>query len=101
MDTSHDSRETYCRRLGHYLTFGYCRTEREGLPCGRILDCWFEKLAIGDFLRENYSPEEIGRVTGPAPPKTVTLVELIERARRRSAAAPPPATAGDSKESIK
>jgi hypothetical protein len=84
MDASHDFRESYCRKLGHYLTFGYCRTENSGLPCGRILDCWFEKLPVGDFLRENYTPEEIGRVTGPAPPKTATLVDLIERARGRA-----------------
>ncbi|MDP8235961.1 MAG: hypothetical protein P9M08_06235 [Candidatus Erginobacter occultus] len=99
MADPYDSREIYCRKLGHYLTFRYCRTERDGLPCGKIKDCWFDKIPIGDYLRDNYSPGELARIIGPPPAKAATLVELIERARRR-AAAPPPATDGDIKESI-
>jgi len=87
MDESYDSREIYCRKLGHYLTFGYCRSERDGLPCGKITDCWFEKIPIGDFLRDNYSPGELAGITGPPPAKAATLVEMIEQARRRISAA--------------
>lgn len=90
MDESHDSREIYCRRLGHYLTFTYCRSERNGLPCPRIADCWFDRIPIGDFLRDNYAPGELGGLSAPPPPKTATLVELIEQARRRVKADPPP-----------
>jgi hypothetical protein len=83
MDKTNDSREIYCRRLGHHLTFAYCRSEREGLPCRKILDCWFDKIPIGDFLRANYSPGELADLTEPAPAKAATLVELIERAQKR------------------
>lgn len=85
MAETYDSREIYCRKLGHYLTFRYCRSEREGLPCRKILDCWCDKLPIGEYLRSNYSPGEIAGIIGPPPPKTATLVELVERARRRAA----------------
>ena len=92
MDESHDSREIYCRKLGHYLTFEYCRRESGGLPCSRITDCWFDRIPIGDFLRDNYSSEELARMAGPPPAKAATLVEMIERARRRMKEAPPPGT---------
>ena len=88
MDEIYDSREIYCRKLGHYLTFRYCRSERDGLPCGKILDCWFDKIPIGDFLRANYTPEEMARIAGPVPAKAATLVELIERARQAARPAP-------------
>ncbi len=88
MDETYDSREIYCRKLGHYLTFRYCRSERDGLPCAKILDCWFDKVPIGDFLRANYSPEEMARIAGPVPAKAATLVELIERARQAARPAP-------------
>ncbi len=84
MDTTHDSREIYCRRLGHYLTFEYCRAESGPRPCRKILDCWYDKIPIGEYLRENYSPGEIAGIAGPPPAKAATLVDLIERARRRA-----------------
>ena len=79
-----DSREIYCRKLGHYLTFRYCRSERDGLPCGKIMDCWFDKIPIGDYLRNKYSPGELAGIIGPPPAKAATLIELIERARKRA-----------------
>jgi hypothetical protein len=92
MDKSYDSREIYCRKLGHYLTFRYCRSERDGLPCGKITDCWFDKIPIGEYLRDNYSPGELAGSIGPPPAKAATLVAMIEQARRRMKAAPPPET---------
>ena len=83
MDDRYDSREIYCRKLGHHLTFHYCRSERSGLPCGRIKDCWFDKIPIGDFLRDNYTSGELSRISAPPPAKTATILEMIERARRR------------------
>ncbi len=90
MDESFDSREIYCRKLGHHLTFRYCRSERNGLPCGRIKDCWFDKIPIADYLRDNYTPEDLAKITAPPPAKTATLLELIERARQRINAEPSP-----------
>ena len=54
MINKHDTRENYCRMLGHVLNFKYCRTMKEGLPCGRILDCWFEVMPIQEFIGQVY-----------------------------------------------
>ncbi|MFH1038040.1 MAG: hypothetical protein V1789_05160 [PVC group bacterium] len=83
MDEQYDSEEIYCRRLGHYLTFRYCRSEKGELPCPKILDCWCDRLPIGEFLHDNYTEDEIAAITAPARPKMATLIELIERAKKR------------------
>jgi len=77
-----DSEEIYCRKLGHHLGFSYCRRERGGLPCPRILECWARRLPVREFLKSNYSPEELAPIGRPAPGKASTLISLIEAARK-------------------
>lgn len=83
MIEEYDSKEIYCRRLGHHLAFKYCRTEREGVPCTKILDCWFEKLPVEEFIRDNYSGDEIAAITAAPRPKVASLFDLIEQAKSR------------------
>ena len=75
-----DQKSTYCRRLGHHLNFSYCRCERQGKPCRKIVDCWFEKIPIQDFLAEFYPPEEIQELRAPPVPKLSTILDLVQRA---------------------
>ena len=84
MNEQYDNEEIYCRRLGHHLTFKYCRTERGGGPCSKILDCWFEKLPIEEFINTNYSEAEIAAITAVPRPKVATLFDLIEKAKKRT-----------------
>jgi len=86
MDLRLDNEEIYCRKLGHHLAFKYCRTEREGFPCSKILDCWFEKIPIEEFVRKNYSKAEIAAIAAPSRPKMMTLIDLIEQAKKRNGA---------------
>jgi len=79
-----DEREGYCRMLGHHLRFSYCRTCRDGLPCYKIMDCWFEKFDVRTFVEENYTALEIESFLQPPQPKMQTLMTLIQQARERS-----------------
>ena len=74
-----DTREGYCRALGHGVPFGYCRTAGGALPCARIADCWFERVPIGDFLRAHYSPRELENIFAPRPGKLESILEIVER----------------------
>jgi hypothetical protein len=78
----HDEKEGYCRKLGHHLTFAYCRVCREGAPCDKILDCWFEKFDVRSFLEAHYTDEELYQVVKPQASKAASLIELIEKARK-------------------
>ena len=80
----YDKERIYCRRLGHWLNFSYCRQEKDGLPCLKIMDCWFEKLSIEDFLKENYKEEEISYLFKPSKQKITSIIELIEQAKNRT-----------------
>ncbi|MEJ2724755.1 MAG: hypothetical protein P8175_08940 [Deltaproteobacteria bacterium] len=72
-----------CPRLGHQITFSYCRYENKGLPCFKILDCWFSHFLVDDFLRKELEPDEWKRAFESVPkPKMLTLVELIEEAKK-------------------
>ena len=50
--------EIRCPRLGQQIHFEYCRTENQGLPCFKALDCWYHHFLIEAYFRENLSAEE-------------------------------------------
>ncbi|MEW6519438.1 MAG: hypothetical protein AB1461_08495 [Thermodesulfobacteriota bacterium] len=79
-----DKNDAYCRMLGHVLPFHYCRTMNEGLPCSRILDCWFRRMPIREFIEENYSEEERQRIFQPPKPKMVSLAEIVANAQKQA-----------------
>ena len=79
----YDSEEVYCRKLGHHLTFQYCRTVNRQLPCHKIADCWFEQLPIREFLEQHYTAEEIEQILTPPQDKMSSLIELIQKAQNR------------------
>ena len=79
-----DNYRIRCPRLGHQITFSYCRTESGGLPCFKTLDCWYAHFLVEDFLREVLTGEEWERAfERPVRPKMVSLVELIQQAKDR------------------
>jgi len=54
-----------------------------GLPCFKILDCWFDQFLVEEYLRKELKPEEWDKVfKRPRKPKVLSLVELIEEAKR-------------------
>jgi hypothetical protein len=72
-----------CPRLGHQITFSYCRAENRGLPCFKTLDCWFEHFLVEEYLRKELNAEEWEKVFNrPPKPKMLSLVELIEQAKK-------------------
>ena len=87
-----------CPRLGHELTFGYCRQEMRGKPCRLILDCWWERFDVRSFLQANLAEEAMAQVeranADPPPSKVSSLVDLIQQAKDRIAVEPPHAADG-------
>ena len=77
----------HCRRLGHEMTFGYCRQETGGKPCRLILDCWWEQFDVRSFLQAHL-PEgdmaQVERASDSSPPsKVLSLVEMIQQTKDR------------------
>ncbi|MCP4756881.1 MAG: hypothetical protein GY866_38960 [Proteobacteria bacterium] len=87
MDESKDHLKHRCPRLGGPVFFLYCRTcGDDGLPCWKTVDCWWEQFEITDFLKENLSEADwtklmAARIEPPA--KVASLVDLIEKAKKR------------------
>jgi hypothetical protein len=81
MNNQFDDSNAYCRGLGHYVPFRYCRTVSDGLPCSKIKDCWFEKIDIARFISDNYTEPEQKRIFAPPPEKISTILDLINKTR--------------------
>ncbi len=84
-DTEEDGRPLYCRRLGHAVTFGYCRTGTGDLPCPRVLDCWFGTFGVAGYLRSRYTPEQIARVLRPPREKISQILDIVAAVKRDQA----------------
>jgi hypothetical protein len=80
----YDNERNYCRMLGHEIAFHYCRTVAQGIPCRKIMDCWFESLPMREFIDECYSAEEQERIFREPAPRIASLIGLIEQARTRA-----------------
>lgn len=79
----YDALNGYCRLLGHYLPFRYCRNQQNGLPCAKIADCYFEIFPIREFIADHYSIEEQALIFRAQPPKLHSIIDLIAKARQR------------------
>jgi hypothetical protein len=76
-----------CPRLGHEVELAYCEREGGDLPCVRIIACWQGFLPIAARLQQRLSPQEWERFRRLEPKdKMTSLLELIEKAKRRRAA---------------
>lgn len=79
-----ESYKIRCPRLGHQISFSYCRVENQGLPCFKTLDCWYDHFLVEEHLRTALTPEEWSKVFGkPTKTKLLSLVEMIEQAKKR------------------
>lgn len=86
MEPDNDHRIRRCPRLGGPVSFGYCRGIGEnGLPCGKVFDCWWERFDIVAYVQSCLSEDQYERLVRVRPqPKLCSLVELIAQAKRRN-----------------
>ncbi len=79
-----DKIEMRCPRLGHQISFSYCRREGGTLPCSRAIQCWGVHIPVEAFFRADIGEEAYTRCFElPQKPKMISLVELIEQAKRK------------------
>ena len=78
--TENDQRQRRCPMLGHDIPFSYCRAPGSDLPCRRVFDCWWETFEA--FIRRHYSEADVEKILSAPKDKRLSLVELIEKARK-------------------
>ena len=80
----YDQLELRCSRLGSEVKFSYCRKEAGGLPCIRIITCWYPFFSVEQYLKETLPDESWNAFIGTMPKdKITTLIELIGAAKKR------------------
>lgn len=83
MNKEYDNKPNYCRKLGHEITFSYCRCENYNLPCRKIMDCWFTLLPIKEFINNNYSEEEKKTLISPSQNKITSILNIVQDIKNR------------------
>ncbi|GAB4265532.1 MULTISPECIES: hypothetical protein [Deferrisoma] len=71
-----------CPPLGGEVPFRHCRRVNRGLPCHRIVVCWADRIDIGAFLREHYTPEELEAMSRPPASRLGVMLETLDRVRK-------------------
>jgi len=81
-----DDLEIRCPRLGGPVPFTYCeKTGRNGQPCFKVMDCWWQHFDVVDYLKKHLPAEALAELLDQRPrPKLTGILELIERARQNS-----------------
>ena len=79
MKEKYDTEEFYCPKLGHHLTFKYCRTENLGIPCSRIVRCCSGKIPVQNFLYTQYSDAEIKQIFQIKGSKINAILDIIQK----------------------
>ncbi|MDY6793144.1 MAG: hypothetical protein SWH54_17900 [Thermodesulfobacteriota bacterium] len=78
-----DEFQIRCPRLGHQISFSYCRIENNGQPCFKTFDCWYQHFQVEDFLKKELSEEEFNKISRKqVKPKVLSLLEMIEQAKK-------------------
>lgn len=75
-----------CPRLGQEIHFEYCmESGDDDFACWKVLDCWWEIFDVESYLKANLPASEFNRMIQMKPkPKVASLVELVEKAKRRT-----------------
>ncbi|MDM8523959.1 hypothetical protein QUF80_11380 [Desulfococcaceae bacterium HSG8] len=77
--------ERRCPRLGSPVSFQYCTTcGDEEQPCFKVFDCWWEDFDVVAYLKDKLPENQFNALAASKPkPKVLSLVELIEQAKKR------------------
>jgi hypothetical protein len=82
-----DQLQIRCPRLGGEVTLVYCLKEGGDIPCPRTIQCWQQYFDVEQKLRDKLTEEQWDRCFGKTPKeKIVSLIELIEAAKKRKKA---------------
>ena len=84
MKEKYDQIELYCPKLGHHLTFKYCRSENQGVPCSRVVKCCSDKIPVDEYIRDNLSTEETQVVFQEPQPKMNSILSILQRVNNRA-----------------
>ncbi|MEE9119580.1 MAG: hypothetical protein V3U02_13440 [Calditrichia bacterium] len=82
MKEKYDSEEFYCPKLGHHLTFKYCRSENLGLPCARVSKCCSDKIPIPKFLYTYYSGAEVQQIFKGPGTKINSIIRVVQKVNK-------------------
>lgn len=83
MRSDYDHKTRRCPKLGHDITFSYCRAPGTTIPCSMIRTCWWESFDVASYLKEHCSEQDIKELGRPAKMKSQSLIEIMAEVESR------------------
>lgn len=82
MENGYDGLRYHCPRLGHEVSFSYCRREGGRMPCAGIVACWRRIFPVDAWLERTLTSEEWAIFCRRSQKdKMTTLMDLIAKAK--------------------
>ena len=79
-----DHVELRCPKLGGEVTFGYCRTVDDGMPCPRALLCFELKFPVEEYFQIVLKEETFTRIfTNPPRTRLERFLDTVDAAAKR------------------
>ncbi len=69
-----NTKEIYCRKMGHFLQFSYCAQEKNGIACSSIRSCWQYHLN-----QDNINQQMPFRDEGPVTTKVSNIFGIMQK----------------------
>lgn len=70
----YDKLTIYCNQMGMLVEFSYCAKMGEGLPCRNIINCWQNRIDILNFLKQNYTLDELKKIFSKLPKSRIDRI---------------------------
>ncbi len=81
-EDKYDNEEIRCRKLGHNVTFKYCRKESVDEPCEKMIDCWYSRMKIFEYLNGQFGTKFLQEfINRERKGKITSILEIVDRHR--------------------
>jgi hypothetical protein len=82
MKEKYDQIELYCPKLGHHLTFKYCRSENMGIPCSRVIKCCSDKIPIQTYIHDHFSRTQVEKIFKGPVTKINSILQIVQQVHK-------------------
>lgn len=71
---NYDKLTIYCNQMGMLVEFSYCAKMGNNSPCRNIINCWQSRIDILNYLKQNYTIDELKKTFSSLPKSRIDRI---------------------------